>query len=184
MPISYETYERVALEDGDEHWELVCGRLRKKPAMTYEHNEAIDALSAEFHRQLDRAQYIVRGDSSQVHVSTGSVFVPDLLVAPRELAQRVRNEHPGQLEVYGDALPLVVEVWSRSTADYDVSTKIPEYQRRGDIEIWFVHPYECWLRAWRRQPDGSYTETLFRGDAVIEPAALPGVRIALAALFE
>ncbi|HZQ38293.1 MAG TPA: Uma2 family endonuclease [Dehalococcoidia bacterium] len=184
MPISYETFERVALEDGDGHWELVCGRLRKKPAMTYEHNETIDAVSAEFHRQLDRTQYIVRADSAQVLISTGWVFVPDLLVALRDLARRVRSEHPGQLEVYAAPLPLVVEVWSRSTADYDVNTKLPEYMRRQDREIWFIHPYERWLRAWRRQADGTYTQTLLTGEAVIAPVALPGVRIALAALFE
>ena len=34
MVISAKTYEQVALEDGDEVWELACGILRKKPGMT------------------------------------------------------------------------------------------------------------------------------------------------------
>lgn len=79
-------------------------------------------------------------------------------------------------------LPLVVEVSSPSTGDYDVDTKLPEYQRRGDLEIWRVHPYDHALTAWRRQPDGSYLEMGHTGGGV-RPVALPGVAIDLDALF-
>ena len=64
------------------------------------------------------------------------------------------------LEVYDQPLPLVVEVWSRSTGDYDVEEKLAVYQQRGDLEIWRIHPYERTLTAWRRLPDGSYEETI------------------------
>ena len=73
-------------------------------------------------------------------------------------------------------------VWSRSTADYDVNTKIPEYRRRGDLEIWRIHPYERTLTTWRRQPDGSYTETLYR-EGRVPVVSLPGVFIEIAELF-
>jgi Uma2 family endonuclease len=86
------------------------------------------------------------------------------------------------LEVYEDPLPLVVEVWSPSTGDYDVESKLVEYQRRGDLEIWLIHPYDHTLTAWRRQPDGSYAETRYDGGAV-QPAALPDVTIDLDSLF-
>ena len=33
MPVSAETYERVALEDPEGKWEPVCARLRRKPIM-------------------------------------------------------------------------------------------------------------------------------------------------------
>ena len=79
-------------------------------------------------------------------------------------------------------MPLVVEVWSPSTGDFDVAVKLREYQLRGDAEIWLVHPYDRTLTAWRRQTDGGYSETLYR-EGSIEPVALPGVRIELAALF-
>ena len=87
------------------------------------------------------------------------------------------------LEVYDQPLPLVVEVWSRSTGDYDVEEKLAVYQQRGDLEIWRIHPYERTLTAWRRQPDGSYDETIHR-EGVVSPTALPGVEIDLAALFD
>ena len=60
--------------------------------------------------------------------------------------------------------------------------KLREYQRRGDLEIWRIHPYEHTLTAWRRQPDGSYAESLHTSGTV-SPNALPGVTIDLDALF-
>ena len=61
-------------------------------------------------------------------------MIPVALVLP-QLDQR-------SLEVYEGPLPLVVEVWSASTGNYDVESKLLEYQRRGDLEIWRLHPYE------------------------------------------
>jgi Uma2 family endonuclease len=87
------------------------------------------------------------------------------------------------LEAYEAPLPLVVEVWSPSTGEYDVDSKLPEYQRRGDLEIWRLQPYERTLTAWRRQPDGTYAETVCTGDT-IRPIGLPGVAIDLDTLFE
>jgi Uma2 family endonuclease len=103
------------------------------------------------------------------------------MVIPSAMEQRQRGG-PGHLEVYAEPLPLVVEVWSPSTGDYDVDGKLPEYQQRGDLEIWRIHPYERTLTRWVRRPDGSYSESVQRGGTVA-PAALPGVTIDLDALF-
>lgn len=65
----------------------------------------------------------------------------------------------------------------------DVDSKLPEYQRRGDREIWRLHPFDRNLIAWRRQPDGSYSESHYTGGSV-QPVALPGVTIDLDALFD
>jgi Uma2 family endonuclease len=88
------------------------------------------------------------------------------------------------LEAYDDPLPLVVEVWSRSTGDYDVREKLTVYQQRGDLEIWYIHPYERTLTSWVREPDGSYGETIYRDDDIVRPAALSGVMFELSDLFE
>ena len=89
---------------------------------------------------------------------------------------------PGSVEIYTDPLPLVAEIWSQSTGNYDVTEKLAAYQRRGDLEIWRIHPYDRTLTAWRRQDDGAYTETLYRGGSV-RPAFLPDVSIDLDTLF-
>jgi Uma2 family endonuclease len=182
MPVSEATYERVALEDPTGGWELVCGRLRSKPAMTTEHNGVIRMLQYHLQRQLDVREYVVSTDNGRLRVSCGSSYVPDLFVLPRAFERRLR-ERPGTFEVYGEPMPLVVEVWSPSTGDYDVEEKLREYQRRGDLEIWRIHPYERTLTAWRRQADGGYAEAMQRGGS-IQPVALPGVTIELESLFE
>jgi Uma2 family endonuclease len=79
-------------------------------------------------------------------------------------------------------MPLVVEIWSPSTGETDLRDKLAEYQQRCDLEIWYIHPYERTVTAWRRQPNGSYLESLYSGGAV-EPASLPGVVIELESLF-
>ncbi len=63
-----------------------------------------------------------------------------------------------------------------------MDSKLPEYQRRGDLEIWRVHPVERTLTMWRRNDDGSYIELIVTAGAV-QPIGLPGVTIDLDALF-
>ena len=183
MPVTEETYERVALEDPEGQWELVCGRLRQKPGMTTEHNEVASKLDRRLWMQLDEREFAVRTNSARLRISSGLTYIPDLCVVPRAMVERARRERPRRLEVYDAPVSLVVEVWSPSTGDYDVEQKLREYQWRGDLEIWRIHPYERTLTAWRRQPDGTYSETLYRGGAV-EQAALPNVRVALDSLFD
>ncbi len=85
--------------------------------------------------------------------------------------------------MYDGPLPLVVGVWSPPTGAYDVDGKLVEYQRRGDHEIWLIHPYERTLTTRRRQLDGTYTEDVHRGGS-ITPASLPGVTITIDTLYD
>lgn len=181
MAISAETYERVALEDVDGQWELDCGALRRKPGMTAAHNEVQSRLHIALGTQLDRRRFTVRSNSARLRLPSGAYYIPDVCVIPLALAVAARAQ-PLRLEAYAEPVPLVVEVWSPSTGEYDVEVKLEGYKQRGDLEIWRLHPYERTLTAWRRQPDGSYSETLFR-EGIVEPVALPGVRIDLAELF-
>jgi Uma2 family endonuclease len=181
MPITAKTYERIVLEDTDRQWELHCGRLVEKPPMTWEHNFTTRTLADELNAQLDRRVYVAVYNIGRVRRARESYFIPDVYVIPRETQRRLFRR--GRIESYPTPLPLVVEIWSRSTGDYDNTVKLSEYRRRGDLEIWLIHPYERTLVAWRLQPDGSYTETLFT-EGTVEPVALPGVSIELAKLFE
>lgn len=183
MVISAKTYERVALEDPDGFWELDCSRLRQKPGMTYEHVWTMGELVRELLRQLPPREFMVFMNEPRLRISSGSYYIPDVTVVPRALIEQARRERGGRLAVFEAPMPLVVEVWSTSTGQYDVDTKLGEYQRRRDAEIWRLHPYDRTLIAWRLQAGGSYSETMYH-EGVIEPIALPNVRIELAALFE
>jgi Uma2 family endonuclease len=180
MPISEATYEQVALEDPQGFWELHCGQLRQKPGMSADHNGMMGRLFAWLFTQLDEGDYEVRQNAGRVRRSAQNYYIPDVFVIPADKFRVQLGTH--RLEVYSDPLPLVVEIWSPSTGDYDVDEKLPEYKRRGDLEIWRIHPFERTLISWIRQPDGSYTETLVTG-GVVHPVALPGVSIDLDRLF-
>ena len=181
MSVGEKTYEEIALEDPSRPWELHDGELRAKPGMSFEHNDAMCFLGHLLQGQLDRRHYRVRVNAGRVR-RAATYYVPDVAVIPMSLAEPQRGR-PGTLEVYADPQPLVVEVWSPSTGDYDIDAKLPDYRRRGDQEIWRLHSFERTLTAWRRQPDGSYTETLYRG-GVVRVASLPGVAIDLDTLFD
>jgi Uma2 family endonuclease len=90
---------------------------------------------------------------------------------------------PQAFNAFAEPLPLVVEIWSRTTGDYDIAAKLPSYREREDAEIWFIQPYERTLTAWRTQPDGSYAKETYRG-GVVPVASLPGVVIDFDALLD
>jgi Uma2 family endonuclease len=181
MVVRATDYEQLALDDPDGRWELHDGELRQKPTMTAHHNQVQFHLGVQLTQQLDLTKYYWRLDNGRAARRPRSFYIPDLFVVPAGYVDRRLQEAP-RLEVFDEPLPLVIEVWCPSTGDYDVDSKLPVYKQRGDLEIWRIHPYERTLIAWRRQPDGTYTETLFTG-GVIEPIALPGVRIDIEGLF-
>jgi Uma2 family endonuclease len=180
MPVSEQTFRQLALEDPEGHWELSCGIPRQKPSMTAAHNEIALELAFQLRQQLRRDQFRVRQNAGHVRRSAERYYIPDVSVIPTQLVLPQLDQRT--LEVYDAPLPLVVEVWSPSTGAYDVASKLIEYQRRGDREIWLVHPYERTLTTWQRQPDGSYAESL-HPSGMVQPIALPGVTIDLDALF-
>jgi Uma2 family endonuclease len=181
--VSEKQFRKLAVEDPSGHWELHRGVLRQKPGMSFEHNHVMTRLFSRLDCQLDEREFEIRCNIGHLRRSSESYYIPDVHVIPAALFQAGRQRNPRSLEAYGTPLPLVVEVWSPSTGDYDVETKIPEYQQRGDLEIWRIHPFERTLTAWRRQPDGSNMETLYT-EGSVQPVALPNVVIDLASLFE
>ena len=178
---SNRAYERLALSDDDRKWELWDGVLCEKPGMSAAHNELGMTLGHALMSQLDRKMYRVRVDSGRARRPEATYFIPDVFVVPTAYVTPLLDQRV--LEVYVQPLPLVVEIWSPSTGDYDVREKLDVYKQRGDREIWSFHPYERTLNAWRRQPDGSYLETMYR-EGIVRPIALPGVEIDLAVLFD
>ena len=92
MPITFETYQRVALEDPEGKWELVCGRLREKPLMTTEHEDVSRSLAMELSTQLSRREFSVGQGSPNLQVPGGNYRIPDVCVIPREFVRRRRQD--------------------------------------------------------------------------------------------
>jgi Uma2 family endonuclease len=180
--ISEKAYEQLVLSDPDRKWELRDGVLREKPAMTFDHNWIALKLAHSLLNQLDWSIFQARVNAGRPYRPGATYFIPDVFVLPTALAASLMHR-PDVLEVYDQPLPLVVEIWSPSTGNYDLTEKLAVYRQRGDLEIWFIHPYERTLTAWRRLPDGNYETTMFL-EGSVSPIALPGVVIDLAALYE
>jgi len=182
MPASEKTYVALALEDPEGNWEQYRGRVRRKPSRTFSCHDAGRRLFTRLTDQLPEEMFVVSFNSARLSVPGSEThFIPDVAVIPIATTMALQGRQD-VLEEYPSAVPFVAEVWSPSTGEYDVGTKLPEYRARGDLEIWRVHPYERTLIAWRRQPGGSYSETQYRGGEV-PVASLPGVSIRLESLF-
>lgn len=181
MVLRQQTYDQLVLEDPSSQWELFNGCIRRKPGMTFEHNHVSRILGYRLQMQLPLDKYVVSVNTGRARHGEHNAFIPDVMVIPVALMPRFALS-PGGVEAYSDPLPLVVEVWSPSTGEYDVETKFPIYRAQGHAEIWRIHPYERVVTMWRRREDGSYNESrLIEGDLV--PVALPGVSIPFAELF-
>ena len=178
--MSEEAYQQFVLSGVDGSWELHDGRLVEKPGVTWDHGRIVARLSYLLQHQLDELTHEVRINEGRVRKPADTIYIPDLLVVPTAYGEGFRDQFT--LAIFSDPLPLVVEVRSPSTGDYDVTAKLPVYQERGDLEVWRIHPYERTLTAWQRHPDGSYRMTIHR-DGIVTPAALPGVAIDLDTLF-
>ena len=182
MAVSEATFRQLSLEDDDAVWELVCGRLREKPAMTQAHSTVGMYLAILLSNALPRSAYRAVFNHARLRLPDGQYYVPDVAVYPVSMLlppeRRVR-----ELDSYSQPLPLVAEVWSKSTGGIDATTKLSGYQARGDQEIWLIHPRRRSLRAFRRQPDGAYQARDYGEGDIVEPASLPGVAIALSELF-
>lgn len=180
--IGEQTYLDLAASEANRFLELWNGELRMKPSMSYEHNHAMFEIGYILRRQLDRHRFQVRVNAGRLRQAAGNYFIPDVAVIPVDLALAQRDQ-PGHLETYEAPLPLVVEIWSRSTGDYDITTWLAAYQVRGDAEIWRLHPYERSLVRWIRGSAGTYREDVLTGGTV-ELVGLPGVTIDLEAIFD
>ena len=179
--ITEAEYRELILHDDFVTWELWDGVPREKPPMTAKHGDAAMTLSARLFNQLDRRRFHVRNNHAKARISPRNYFIPDVAVIPTAYLGPGWDD-PRTPDAYEGPLPLVVEIWSPTTGDYDFRVKLSGYKERGDEEIWYLHPYERTLTVWRRRPDGSYDETVSAGGTV-EPATLPGVAIELDELF-
>ncbi len=177
--MSEQEYEAFVLSGAEGQWELHDGVLVEKPGMSWRHLDIVAQLVRLLGNQLDLSEYRVFAEG-RARRPTDTIFVPDVMVLPIAHGEDLLDDP--RLAIFSAPLLLVVEVWSRSTGDYDLTAKLPVYQQRGDADIWFIHPFERTLRRSVRQPDGSYQETIHHG-GIVTLAALPEIEIDLDWLF-
>jgi Uma2 family endonuclease len=180
--LSEQEYRELASSDTDHLWELWDGVLVEKPMMSVMHDDVAFQLGRLLQNQLDPRAYRVNVNGGKTRYTARNYYIPDVVVIPAALVLPLRSD-PRAFNAFAEPLPLVVEIWSRTTGDYDMAAKLPVYRARGDQEIWLIQPYERTLTAWRRQPNGTYFETVYQ-DGDVPVASLPGVSIDLDALLD
>ncbi len=180
--LSEQEFRELALNDHDRFWELWDGVPVEKPPMSMRHNAIAFRLGYLLQNQLDWRDCQVNVNGDRARVSPRASYIPDVIVIPAAYQEPLADD-PRALGVYVEPLPFVAEIWSPTTEHYDLATKLDGYRQRGDLEIWYIHPYERTLTAWRKQPDGSYAETLYH-DGNVPVVSLPGVVIDFGALLD
>jgi Uma2 family endonuclease len=179
--MSEQEYREFALTDEGHLYELWDGVPVEKPGMSVAHDGIAFYLGHLLQNQLDPQDYLVNVNGGKTRRSERYYFIPDVVVLPTSYLLPLWDD-PRGFNAHAGPLPLVVEIWSRTTAAYDFAVKLQGYRERGDEEIWYIHPYERTLTTWRKQPDGSYSEELYRG-GIVPVASLPGVTIDFDALL-
>lgn len=180
--ISEQEYRELALHGTDHLWELWDGVPVEKPSMSMRHDNTSFRLGHFLQSQLDWREFRVNVNGGKARRSARTYFIPDVVVIPAAFQMPFEHD-PRAFNAFAEPLPFVAEIWSRTTGDYDIAAKLPAYRERGDLEIWYLHPYERTLTVWRRQPDGRYREETYTG-GIVPVASLPGVSIDLDALLD
>ncbi len=181
MALTSNPISAATLEELDGSWEIFQGKLRKKPSMSVGHNRISRKLVRLLDRQLSPREFEILHNDGRTGLADGDSYIPDVAIVPIELLDAFEG-NPRRFETYSSSLPLVVEIWSPSTGKYDIDAKLPGYQKRGDLEIWRIHPFDRTVKIWRRQTDGANLETIEQS-RIISLHALPEVRIDLDDLF-
>jgi hypothetical protein len=179
MPIGEGLYDRVALEETDDTWELIDGWFRPKPGGTVHRNHVTTCFGFGLMMQLDEAAFRARINSGLLRCFARGSFVPDHFNIP-DAPVRPLLGWPDDPEVYDAPMPRVAEVCEPPTDADAASRELRGYRLRGDREIWWLTPAtgRCRLAP---PADGGYVQADFSG-GVVHPIAPPHVAIDLDAL--
>ncbi|MGH8201165.1 MAG: Uma2 family endonuclease [Steroidobacteraceae bacterium] len=173
------TYGEYLTWPDDERTELIDGTayVRDPPAPSRSHQELVSELHYQARLGLEGTSfraYIAPFDvrlpkDGEADELIDTVVQPDVLIV-RDLAKLDDRGMRG-------APDWIAEVLSPSTASHDQTVKLRAYERAGVLEVWFVHPGDRTLTAYRLE-DGRYGRPAIlelRGRTSI--SAVPGVTI-------
>ena len=165
-------------DDGRRH-ELIDGEHVVTPAPSSLHQRVVGNLYAALREVALSAKlgevFLAPCD---VVLSATDVVQPDLLLVRRGREEIVRARVEGSPD-------LVVEVLSPSSRRTDEVLKRRAYERFGVEELWIVDPEIEVVRVYRREGEAfgrPVEQSSERGD-VLETPLLPGLRLAVAAVF-
>lgn len=174
------TYEHW-LQFPNDGWkyEILDGVLYMSPPPTINHQDVATELIARMRIHTRQHKLgVVFAAPTGVHLPTQAVPVePDILF--------VRNERRHMIEErYIEGAPdLVVEVLSRSNADYDRTTKYAQYEQAGVSEYWLVNYWDETITIYNLVDQNYHLTGLFQNGDTATSQVLTGFQIAVTDLF-
>ncbi len=157
----------AAFPDDGWRYELLDGMLLVSPSPSLAHQRAALNLAVLLHGACPDELYVMVAPFD-VTLADDTVFIPDLLVAPR--ADFTAKDLPG-------APLLAVEILSPSTRLVDRNVKKARFEEAGCASFWLVDPLEPRLTVWQLD-DGRYREVAdVAGDQTWTASAPFGVTI-------
>jgi len=169
----------AADEEPGYRYELARGVLEVTQIPGEPHAIAVHQLLAAFYRYFDAHPGLIFriGGSGEFRFSipeTDSARHPDVGVALRATPKGAHGRRPPSL---------AVEVVSRRGEHRDYVAKREEYLAYGLQEYWIVDPAAAKVTVLIRQ-GADWSESVYRGDAPVQSAVLPGVAVTADALFD
>ena len=155
----------------DDRVELIEGEIVQMVPIGSEHSGTVNRLAhALFRAAGERAVVTVQ---NPLRLSDHNEPLPDfLLLRPR--ADFYSSEHPTAADVL-----VLIEV-AQSSLRYDRGVKLPLYARHGVPEVWIVDLAGRVVEVHRKPtPEGYAESTRHAPGETLEPALLPGLRLAV-----
>ncbi len=175
------TAEEAFWLNPSERWELVEGRIVEMSPVKKRHGRILMRLGhrLEGHVQAHHLGEVYVGDVGFIlRRSPDTVRAPDLAFIRRERLPAVPTVEE---ETFSSVMPdLAIEILSPSDRWTEVERKIAEYLQAGIASVWAVDPSREELRVYR---PGQASVTHTKSDTVEDPELLPGLKLAVAALF-
>lgn len=166
---THADFMRLAPED--QKAELIDGALIVTPPPLFAHERLQGFLFAVIKLFADHFGLgQVLGSRTAVRVSLSQTYEPDILFVSRE-----RQHIITETEVL-EAPDLVIEILSRSTAEYDRGVKRENYEKAGVRELWLIDPYgPAGTQFYQRQSERLIEVAPV--DGIIHSVALPNFKL-------
>jgi Uma2 family endonuclease len=156
--------------------ELLEGEIVMMSPIGEPHSRVVIALTEWSYEVVDRKHFMIRVQVPIRIPTTQSEPEPDLVWVRRAIS-RERPPEPEQVA-------LLIEVAESSLA-YDRTVKLPNYALAGIPEYWIVNLIDEQIEVYRKPSGGTYQEqSIYRGDAAIQPMALPTATLQPSRLFD
>jgi Uma2 family endonuclease len=161
------------------HYELIGGYLFMVPPPDWPHGD--------FGARLARSLILFlanHGDPGNVYYPREAIYIGQTYLEPDMMY--VSNELGAKMGKRRTSADIVFEYVSKSSANYDYTTKADTYLALGVRELWLVDSSNCWIEVrYRTDPEGFPSRHIIRyepGDFA-ESRVLEGWRVSVDELF-